>query len=187
MRIVIDGNIGSGKTTQINLLRESGYNTFKEPIDDWPLDLFYSDQKKWALNLQVSILKSYANPPEDAIFERCPESSRNVFWNQLKGVVSDVDNTFYEILFSKFKWKPDLYIYLESDPEKCLERIQKRFQNGDQSISLQYLQSIHTKYEYMYKKYIMDNVVFVHVENKTRDDIHQEVDACIRMWNDLNK
>ena len=47
-KIVIDGNIGSGKTTQLDLLEQQGkYNIKKEPIEKWPLDLYYSDPKRW--------------------------------------------------------------------------------------------------------------------------------------------
>jgi deoxyadenosine/deoxycytidine kinase len=38
MRIVIDGNIGAGKTTQLGLLEKIGYTVRREAIDDWPLE-----------------------------------------------------------------------------------------------------------------------------------------------------
>jgi len=34
MRIYVEANIGSGKTTFLNLLGED-YNTIKEPLDEW--------------------------------------------------------------------------------------------------------------------------------------------------------
>jgi predicted ATPase len=41
MKVVIDGNIGSGKTTQLGLLEKAGYIVRREPIDQWPLEEFY--------------------------------------------------------------------------------------------------------------------------------------------------
>jgi hypothetical protein len=40
MKIVIDGNIGAGKTTQLNLLESKGFKVHREPIEKWPLELF---------------------------------------------------------------------------------------------------------------------------------------------------
>ena len=39
------------------------------------------------------------------------------------------------------------YIYLRTDPEKCLERIHKRGRREEQSIDLDYLKSIHDVHE----------------------------------------
>ena len=56
MKIVIDGNIGVGKSTQLRLLEQVGYKVYREPIDDWSLELFYKDQSRWAFLLQMQIL-----------------------------------------------------------------------------------------------------------------------------------
>jgi hypothetical protein len=40
MKIVIDGNIGSGKTTQLGLLEQKGWKLRREPIDKWPPQRF---------------------------------------------------------------------------------------------------------------------------------------------------
>jgi deoxyadenosine/deoxycytidine kinase len=48
IRVVIDGNIGSGKTTQLGLLEKKGYMVRREAIHDWTLDEFYADPARWA-------------------------------------------------------------------------------------------------------------------------------------------
>ena len=55
--IAVAGNIGSGKTTQLDLLERKGWSVKREPIDEWPLDLFYKDKSRWALLLQMKILQ----------------------------------------------------------------------------------------------------------------------------------
>ena len=60
MKIVIDGSIGAGKSTQIDILSKvTGKNVIKEPIHEWPLDLFYQDPSRWGLTMQVAVLNSY--------------------------------------------------------------------------------------------------------------------------------
>lgn len=167
MRIVIDGNIGCGKSTQIDLLMKMGKKCFKEPIQDWPLDLFYSNPEKWALNLQISVLKSYANPQDDCIYERCPESSKYVFWPLLE--TTKLDNEMYNILYEEFGWHAHRRIYLRSSPEECYMRIQKRHQEGDSSISIEYLKKLHEQYEKSSDTYIIE------VDGKSPEEIHKEI------------
>ena len=66
MRIYVEANIGSGKTTFLNLLEED-YNTIKEPLDEWLkltdgkeniLDKFYKDADRWAYTFQMETFMS---------------------------------------------------------------------------------------------------------------------------------
>ncbi|CAF4307588.1 unnamed protein product [Rotaria sp. Silwood2] len=41
----------------------------------------------------------------------------------------------------------DLIIYLRATPETCLQRIQTRHRSGEESISLDYLQTLHERHE----------------------------------------
>ena len=84
IRVVIDGNIGSGKTTQLGLLEKKGYTVRREAIHDWPLDEFYTDPARWAFLLHMNILLS--NQPGEGVqlVERSLLSSRWVFWEVLK-------------------------------------------------------------------------------------------------------
>jgi deoxyadenosine/deoxycytidine kinase len=82
MKIVIDGNIGSGKTTQLDILTNENFQVVKEPIEKWPLDLFYSDPERWGFLFQLIILQTLQCLPTDdmVIYERCPLSSKEIFW-----------------------------------------------------------------------------------------------------------
>ena len=176
MRIVIDGNIGSGKSTQIQLLDKIGFRTRKEPIEKWPLKQFYEDPFRWAFVLQMKILDSYCIPEEVCIYERCMQSSKDVFWKHLvhSNVVTSIEDHIYREWYNRVEWKPDVMIYLRSTPEKCFERIQTRHQTGDGKISLDYLQSIHSNYEAMCKDYTID------VDDKTPEEIHQEILSVLK-------
>jgi deoxycitidine kinase/deoxyguanosine kinase len=167
MRIVIDGNIGCGKSTQINMLMNQGRRCFKEPVDEWPLELFYSNPTKWALVLQISVLKSYAEPLDNCIYERCPQSSKYIFWELIES--SKIDDEMYNTLYEEFGWHAHRTIYLRSLPEECYKRINKREQEGDSMITLEYLKRLHEQYEKMRGAYIID------IEGKTPEEINKEI------------
>jgi thymidylate kinase len=151
MRIVIDGNIGAGKTTQLAFLEKLGAKVFKEPIDQWPLEEFYVDPKKGIFPLQMAILRTL-EPQGPGIYERSLLSSRWVFWEHAKrkGLVEHVET--YEYFYEKHAWSPDLYIFLSKTPEECYARIQKRHQTGDGKVSLDYLRDLDLLYKDMLAK-----------------------------------
>lgn len=57
MYIAISGNIGSGKTSLVEMLSaELGFEPFFERIDNPYIDSFYQDMARWSFNLQMSFL-----------------------------------------------------------------------------------------------------------------------------------
>jgi deoxyadenosine/deoxycytidine kinase len=176
-RIVIDGNIGSGKTTQLNILSGLGYKVNCEPIHEWPLELFYRDKDRWAFLLQMSILKSFLDK-EGLIWERSPESSREVFWKML-GQGTPEEESVYRYFYEKYSWSPDVHIYIRTDPAICLDRILSRQQTGDTRIDLEYLTTVHRYYE----EYISTKSGHVHIidgsSSSSPEEIHSEILRCI--------
>ena len=150
MKIVIDGLIGAGKSTQIDILSKvTGKNVIKEPIHEWPLDLFYEDPKRWGLTMQVAVLNSYVKMKHaNGILERCPESSRAVFWTNLvnTNVVTDREDQIYQALYETHAWTPDVTIFIDKTPELCFKHIQKRKQEGDDGVTLEYIKQLHSLY-----------------------------------------
>lgn len=177
MHIVIDGNIGSGKTTQLDLLDAAGWLVKREPLDQWPLELFYKDMSRWALLLQLKILQTI-RPESDkgvTVYERCLLSTRYVFWEYLwsKKLVRAEEHDVYENAYEKYKWYPDVYIYLAKKPELAYEHIQTRGQTGDKSVSLEYLKDL----DDLYARMLMHVPCHVHVVNahQSPEEIHAEV------------
>jgi len=65
-RVVIDGNIGSGKTTQLGLLEKKGWKVRRDPIDEWPLEEFYKlnihrRTNVWGYRRVLDVLKYFTN------------------------------------------------------------------------------------------------------------------------------
>jgi deoxyadenosine/deoxycytidine kinase len=173
--IVIDGNIGSGKTTQLDLLEKKGWKVRREPIEQWPLKKFYADPARWAFYFHMVLLKTLKRPPGTAICERSPYSARYVFWPVLlkqNSVTKEEDET-YDYFWNKFSWCPDLYIFLSKKPELAFEHIQTRGQAGDDGVSLEYLNEL----DFEYKKLLMKipcKVIVVNA-NRTPEEIHTEI------------
>ena len=160
MYISIAGLIGAGKTTLATALAKAlDLPVYYEPvIDNIYLDDFYKDMSKYSFPLQVYLLnKRFAQQQqiiwagaggvqdrsiyEDAVFARMLKNA---------GLMEQRDYDTYLSLFnhmSNFMRKPNVIIHLEVSPEESLERIKMRNRGCETSITLEYLQGLHTAYE----------------------------------------
>jgi deoxyadenosine/deoxycytidine kinase len=176
-RVVIDGNIGSGKTTQLDLLEKKGWTVCREPIDKWPLEEFYKDPKRWAFYFHMVILQTLrplmtARP---VIYERSVMSSRWVFWPIMvrNGTVTPGEDMTYSYFYEKTKWLPDIYIFLSKDLDLAWDHIQKRHQAGDSGVTREYLELLDAEYRNMFEK-IPCKVYFIDADG-TPEEIHKEI------------
>ena len=152
MTIVIDGNIGAGKTTQLNHLEKLGYKVKREPVEDWPLEKFYRNPSSTCFMFQIAVLHSNIKRKEFQVYERGILPGRMVFWEDLllRGIVKNTEEHFwYDKIFEELKWFPDKYIFIDVKPETSLERIKSRHQAGDKSIDITLLQSLNNRYKHM--------------------------------------
>jgi deoxyadenosine/deoxycytidine kinase len=176
-RVVIDGNIGSGKTTQLGLLEKKGWKVRREPIDEWPLEEFYKDPKRWAFYFHMVILQTLRpfKTPGTVIYERSLLSSRWVFWPVLlkQKVVTAQEDETYGKFYDQYAWYPDVYIFLSKDLDLAWEHIQKRHQAGDTGVTREYLGELAEEY----KKLLRNVPCRVHVVNANMsvEEIHKEI------------
>ena len=175
MKIVIDGNIGSGKTTQLGRLASNGWTVKYEPIEQWPLELFYSDMERWGFLFQIVVLQTLKISPGTVIYERSPLSSKDVFWKIMKK--TPIEDEVYNRAFEQIGWGPDIYILIDTPPEICLQHIQNRTQAGDGGVSLDYLRQLDEQYKLMY-----DNLNCPKIKidgTQTIEKIHESISAYI--------
>jgi deoxyadenosine/deoxycytidine kinase len=177
MKVVIDGNIGSGKTTQLDLLEKIGYKVRREPIDEWPLEEFYKDQSRWAFYFHMVILQTLRplRIKDTVIYERSLLSSRWVFWPVLlkKGLVTREEDETYSKFYDQYSWLPDLYIFLSKTPELAWEHIQARHQAGDSGITKEYWLELAKEYQNLIKN--VPCQVYVVNANRSVEEIHKEI------------
>jgi len=168
--ISIEGNIGSGKSTILekleDLMKENERIVFlKEPVEIWEtikdkntgeniLQKFYQNQEKYAFSFQVmayasrlciirNIIKS-RNDIDVIICERSLGADKHIFAKMLydDGKIDDINYQIYNHFYKTYEeeFKLDGIVYIDADAEICHERITKRSREGEQNISLEYLQ-----------------------------------------------
>ena len=165
--ISVDGNIGSGKSTFLKLLKEKYINDFyfaKEPVDKWLdiegvnlLEKFYEDKERWSYTFQnyayitrVNEIKNGIDSDKQVIItERSPNTDKNIFAKMLvdDGYMSKFEMKLYETWFNEFNMSQIDQIYIRTNLKNCVERIKLRNRNGESNIEPQYLQSLEKNHE----------------------------------------
>lgn len=169
--IIVEGNVGAGKSSFLKILKDSLHiPIIYEPHEQWQnvdnehnlLDKFYKDTQRWAYTFQ-----SYAfvtrvieqekfvrkNPNSLHILERSVYSDRYCFAKNCfeMGAMNALEWKLYQEWFSWFIDNytiiPKGFIYLQTSPETCFNRMKKRNRSEETAVSLEYLTLLHDKHE----------------------------------------
>lgn len=179
MHIAIAGNIGSGKTTLTRLLaKHFGWKPQYEDVENNPyLHSFYEDMQRWSFNLQVYFLNSrfrqvveIRQSGKNVIQDRTIYEDAYIFAPNLHtmNLMSTRDFENYSSLFelmSSFLQPPDLMIYLRASVSTLVEQIQKRGREYEESIRLDYLKLLNSRYEAWIEKYALGKLLIINVDN----------------------
>lgn len=172
---IIEGNIGTGKTTLMKKLSERYSDNTEflfEPVGVWQsfrdekgtnlLDLFYKDQERWSYTMQTVAFLSRMQDITRTQVRNLRFSERSVFTDiyvfaencYLKGKMNKVEWDLYNSWFtwlttSKLvdKLNPDGFIYIRAEPEKSMERLKKRARTEEDGVPLEYLTDIHKRHD----------------------------------------
>ena len=171
--ISIEGNIGSGKSTMVEYLKQYYINTqevcfLQEPVDIWNtvtdkkgttiIENYYKDQKKFAFQFQMMAYISRISLLREAlkknykmiITERCIFTDANVFAKMLydEGLIEEIEYKIYKLWFNDFiKDIPTIsLVYVKTNPEICNARVLLRNRIGE-IIPLEYLKKCHSYHE----------------------------------------
>ena len=180
VKIAIDGNIGCGKSTVIKNLGNKGYTVFAEDIESWGdwLNMYYDNPKKNALGFQMTVLLSHLKQQKqkntgDVIYERCSHTCNRIFGSLLldDGILETHEYDLCKSFEKEFNNSVDVVIYLQTTPEICKKRIQKRDRSCESSINIDYLKNLHNKYESVYKDTTVDGKKIIIIDALQPTDI----------------
>lgn len=156
--IVIEGNIGSGKTSLATQLA-ADYNAklILERFKDNPfLPKFYKDPSRYAFSLEMSFLADrYQQLVDDItqfdLFKDCVIADYEAYKSLLfaKITLSEEEFSLYKKLFHLMHSelpKPNLYVYLHQSTERLMQQIKERGREFEQNITPDYLEKISEGY-----------------------------------------
>ena len=163
--IVIEGNIGSGKTSLSKKIAQdfNGKIILEEFADNPFLPKFYKDAEQNAFPLELFFMAERfqqlsSENIESDLFSEFSIADYSFFksklfaQNNLKEDELNLFNKLYSIMFSSVK-KPDLLVYLHSDIKRLQANIKERGREYEQEIKDEYLKDIENKYfDYLKKQ-----------------------------------
>tara|TARA_R110000868_G_scaffold185862_2_gene427906 strand:- start:12382 stop:13011 length:630 start_codon:yes stop_codon:yes gene_type:complete len=201
MLISIGGLIGAGKSTVLEILKETldadRFIFLNEPVDEWQsiqdskgvnaLQHFYNDPKKYAMSFQTlafitrlvqlqEALETYDELEPIIITERSLEEDRYVFAEHLHetGLISEIDFKIYEYWFNTQKILPDLQFFLKASPQKCLDRIIKRGRTEERDMDIRYLEALEKRYAGMIGR-TNTPVYIIDADHRTPEEVAEEI------------
>jgi thymidine kinase len=198
--VSVEGNIGVGKSTFINLLKskwENGCEVVAEPVDMWKklansdgkniLQTFYEDIPRWAYSFQNVACITRMMKIEDAIrttnhkyifLDRSLGTDKNVFEAMLHddGKLNQIEHSMYNLwcdFYHKYVRPQDnqIYIYLKASPNTCANRIKKRGRIEEESIGLEYLEGLNKYHDdWLLSDKLKSNVIVIDCEEEFEND-----------------
>ncbi len=169
----IEGNLGSGKTTIINRLKNC--RIISEPLEKWrsmkdstgsnALDYYYKHHNGFPFQVLATITKFTKMEKTQSKFpivtERSIHTDNNVFAPICRKYqyMDEMQHKIYSELYNSLTpSRAYTFIYVKSTPEVCYKRIKKRNRPEEKNITLKYLQDIHDMHEkWLFKKHFTIN------------------------------
>lgn len=162
--LVIEGNIGAGKTTLAKMISED-YNAqfVGEAFADNPfLEKFYTDPKAYAFTLEMSFMaERYSQLMSElqnrSLFKDFAVADYYFMKSLIFSSVTLSDDEyklyrkFFDIIYSRLP-RPDLYVYLHKSTQNLQKQITKRGREYEQNIPNDYLEKISQAYFSYFKQ-----------------------------------
>ena len=171
--LAIEGNIGVGKTSLATRL-SSDYNArllLERFEENAFLPAFYKDPQRYAFPLEMSFLADRFQQlqeqlPQNSLFSERVFSdyhlSKSLLFAQVTLEVDELRlyKKLYELMQLSLP-QPQLYLFLQQNPERLLANIKQRGREYEQNIQADYLQRVEEGYklflqQYDYPKLVID-------------------------------
>lgn len=175
--VVIEGNIGAGKTTLASRIAEQfNANLILERFADNPfLPKFYNDPEKYSFPLELSFLASrYKQLKEELVPQDLFRSFTIADYYFMKSLVfaastlaGDEFNLYRQIFYIIYGSlpKPDIYVYIHLNPDRLLRNIEKRGRHYERTITIEYLQKIQESYFSFFRQNPDNKYLIIDINN----------------------
>jgi len=194
----VEGNIGSGKSTFMTILKENLKHIngtpvvfVEEPVAEWEsiqsvdgktmIELFYNDKAKYAFSFQImayisrlACLQTTIREYPDCILisERSLLADYHVFAKMLyeDNLISEENYQIYTKWFTYFSLESqaDGIIYLKTEPEVCYQRCISRNRKGEEEIPFEYLKTCSEKHDVWIKE---ECIPVLPLSNNTKEEV----------------
>lgn len=202
MLISVIGTMGVGKSTVLDLLFRTGnlrLKLFYEPLpetDNFILEYFYANPKKWVFTMQSLMLGLHLD-----IQRRALEFSRNGYISVMDssmycgkayvdtqyqdGMMNDIEykayNKLYSIAASMIE-KPDIIFMLDTSFENIASRVRERNRSCESNADLSYLKNLHDNYKKLAHRMEGDfNVIYIN-SSKEKEQVVEEILSLIEKF-----
>ncbi|NRA48143.1 MAG: deoxynucleoside kinase [Phaeodactylibacter sp.] len=156
--LIIEGNIGAGKTTLTNLLADQfEYKLLLEEFADNPfLPHFYQNPERYAFPVELFFMTERHKQLQKELQQRDLFQqgiiADYIFYKTLLFARKNLNTEEYRLFQRLFNIlnaafpKPDLLVYLHRSVDHLLDNIRKRGRSFEQEIAPEYLQQIQQSY-----------------------------------------
>jgi deoxyadenosine/deoxycytidine kinase len=200
---IIEGNIGSGKSTLVKKLSlRDDSEVILEPVDVWQhikgddnknlLQAFYDDMNRYSYLFQTMVFKTRLqslDKPQEKPYrfsERSIWTDKYVFGKtciddkKMNTLEAECYHTWFNWLEEKFFPQPSGIIYIKCSPEKCSERINKRGREEESHIPLEYLKTLDNHHNDWLDNWKLTPVLIINNEvDNNWDEIMNQINEFI--------
>jgi deoxyadenosine/deoxycytidine kinase len=189
-QLIVEGTVGSGKTTLGKFLSEySNIKLYEELSNDDTtilLDKFYADQERWSFALQVHYLNERfkmiknINKLSTGILDRSIYGDR-IFAKMLHedGKMTNEEYNTYETLLESMLEHvipPQLTIYLKCSTDTAVKRIAHRNRGIETEVPIKYWLRLNEKYDQWYNQYNKSEKMCLEVDDFNVYDETQRIE-----------
>lgn len=188
--LAVDGPIGVGKTTLVDLLvrRFEGVKVL-EDVENPFLPAFYEDRAGAAFQTELYFLLSRYKQQQDIVqrelFSRLVVSDYTLQKNRIFAylTLSDDELMLFDKLYTLLEPQipvPDLVIHLVADVDTCLERIKKRARPMEKQMSREYMSELIDAYNHYYHYYTRSPLLVVDTRQLNFPKRPEDLDELVR-------
>ncbi len=175
--LVIEGNIGAGKTSLCQMIsKQKNAKLILEQFADNPfLPKFYQNPERYSFTLELSFLadryKQLKKELENYdLFSELIVSdyyfSKSILFaaSTLQQDEYQLYRQIFDIIYNRIP-SPDLYVYLHKSVDNLMENIKLRGRNYEQNISKDYLSGIENEYFKFFRQHSNLKILLIDTNN----------------------